>query len=145
MLDTVICIVAGSVWCQVTENAQTKKPVAKATVQIKDTGRATATDQEGRFTFKNLKPGQYTLLVQTETGATGERVIHVPPDYDVVIEAPSVTHQAAEEPVTEPAAPAPEAEEPADEPPAVVQVGVQSAEPAPPKAGRKRKQGSTTE
>jgi len=159
-LDAVICTIAGRVWHQVTENAATiRKPIAGATVQIKDSGRATETDGQGRFQFKNLSPGQYTLVVQTAAGGSGERIIQVPPDYDVEVADPVVSTRAAtepaadpsapppvaEEPAPEPSAPAPQAADPADEPPAVVQVGIKSAEPAPPKAGRRRKQASTTE
>ncbi|MCX6045125.1 MAG: carboxypeptidase-like regulatory domain-containing protein [Chloroflexi bacterium] len=147
--DVVFCTIGGIVWwLTTTDGKPSKTPVAKAKVQVKDTARATETDQAGRFKFKNLKPGQYTLVIQLADGITQERLIQVPPDYDVTIEEPSVAIQALQEPAPEPVVPVapatmPAAETPEAEPPAEVPVKPKPVEPAPPKTERKRKARST--
>lgn len=143
--DVVFCTIGGYVWQVTTTDAGPKKTaVAQAKVQIKDSARITVTDEDGRFKFKNLTPGQYTLVIQRADGATQERAIHVPPDYDVVIEESIVVGQISQKQAPEPPAADKTPEAPEEEPPAVVQVGVKGAEATPTKPERKRKTGPTS-
>ncbi len=50
---------------------------AWVTVSIKNSGIATITDQNGEFTFRNLKPGNYTLVVTASGQKVTEKTISV--------------------------------------------------------------------
>lgn len=156
LVDTEICMIAGIVW-QPPPPTGPRQPAAQATVQIKDSAHSTVTDSAGRFKFRRLKPGVYTLLVQAIDGATGERLIEVPPTYDVILATkptsvppsmltsnaptapPSPSEPAAPAP-TDPVAPPPVSDEPPEES-AVVQIGLSPAAQAAPKRKTSRKKG----
>jgi hypothetical protein len=44
-------------------NADSKKPVARASVFLSNSQSGTATNEEGKFYLGNLRPGQYTLVI----------------------------------------------------------------------------------
>jgi hypothetical protein len=44
-------------------NADSKKPVARASVFLSNSQAGTATNEEGKFYLGNLRPGQYTLVI----------------------------------------------------------------------------------
>jgi TonB-dependent receptor len=49
--------------------ARDSQPVANAAVQIAETGAKTTTDASGAYTFEDLKPGVYTVVVTAKTAA----------------------------------------------------------------------------
>ncbi|RME96714.1 MAG: carboxypeptidase-like regulatory domain-containing protein, partial [Bacteroidetes bacterium] len=56
---------------------ETGEPIIYGTVQLKDTERGTNTDLEGFFTFTNLEPGVYTLIISYTGYATKEVTLEV--------------------------------------------------------------------
>lgn len=56
---------------------------AWVTVAIKNTEIAVITDQNGAFTFRNLKPGDYTLVISFTGGEPVQKSIHVSEDETV--------------------------------------------------------------
>ncbi|SEW39603.1 iron complex outermembrane recepter protein [Chitinophaga sp. YR573] len=56
------------------------EPAAYVTVQIKNTGHGTLTDQNGDFLFKKIKPGHYTLQVSLIGYETLEQEVEVETD-----------------------------------------------------------------
>ncbi len=90
--DTLRCAIGGVVWDTVDSIAAASPPQPlknAVTVEIKwvkqqideeEFTQTTTTDAQGRFRFTNLKPGQYTLSVQTQPGlAVNPKTISVPP------------------------------------------------------------------
>ncbi len=59
-------------------DAGTLAVIANAQVTLLESGRATTTDQEGRFRFDNLEAGNYTLRVSAAGFATDDKLIAVP-------------------------------------------------------------------
>ena len=145
LLDTVLWTVAGHVWQPVTAGEVTsRQPARQASVRIKDSARATETNEKGQFKFKNLRAGAYTLLVQAQNGWGGERTILVPPTYDVEVTAAAVDKVDNSDIVSRTPPPAPPAdgseESPApEELPMAAQVVASQPTPEPSKTGRKPK------
>jgi len=55
----------------------TRKPIADVTVYLKDTPHEATTDASGRFAFRDLPPGEYTVVIPTtgyETVETTEEI-----------------------------------------------------------------------
>lgn len=53
------------------------QPAAWVTINLKNTSKSTITDQNGSFQFRNLKPGDYVLVVTYTESTQVEKVIHV--------------------------------------------------------------------
>ncbi|MGL4852931.1 MAG: TonB-dependent receptor [Phocaeicola sp.] len=62
---------------------RTEKDLAFATILILETGMGATTNEEGRFSFKKLEVGEYTLRVQLMGYATQEKKVTVNKDYVV--------------------------------------------------------------
>jgi hypothetical protein len=61
-------------------------PIAGATVSVKGTGFTTVTDEEGRFTFPNVPPGERALQVVAPGEGAREQAVTIPADkYDFQI------------------------------------------------------------
>lgn len=60
-------------------------PVSWVTVSIKHTSKTVITDENGFFSFRNLKPGNYTLVVTYAESGAIESEIHVS-DYEVPVD-----------------------------------------------------------
>ncbi len=60
-----------------TVRSSDNKPVANATVQVKNTDRATVTDKNGVFYFRKLDAGIYTLVVSFVGSEPVEQVVEV--------------------------------------------------------------------
>ncbi|MEO6681850.1 MAG: TonB-dependent receptor [Ginsengibacter sp.] len=56
------------------------QPVAWVTVLVKNSGIATITDENGSFSLKNLKPGEYTLVVSYSGFQSAEKTVTVQDD-----------------------------------------------------------------
>jgi iron complex outermembrane recepter protein len=56
------------------------KPVAWVTVHVKNTGVSVITDEKGFFILKNLRPGNYTLVISYSGSETSEKTITVTDD-----------------------------------------------------------------
>ncbi len=87
VLAGVTYLIAGVVYATDVADDIERVPVAGATVQIKDHAHTTKTDQLGRYRFANLRPGEYTFVVTTEEGRSSERMIQVPPSYNITLTA----------------------------------------------------------
>ena len=61
-------------------NTNDGQPVAWVSVMVKNTGIAVITDEDGRFSLKNLKPGVYTLAVSYSGFKSSEKVVTVKED-----------------------------------------------------------------
>jgi TonB-dependent receptor len=53
------------------------KPVAGATVAVREVGRSATTDSAGRYSISDLAPGRYTLVVTPPSGQSIERPVRV--------------------------------------------------------------------
>lgn len=62
---------------------RTEKDLAFATILLVETGVGATTNEEGRFSFKKLEVGEYTLRVQLMGYATQEKKVVVNKDYVV--------------------------------------------------------------
>ena len=69
-----------------TVNTIDGQPVAWVSVIIKNTGIATITDENGNFILKNLKPGEYTLVVSYSGFKSAEKTVIVQDDGTAVAE-----------------------------------------------------------
>jgi len=89
ILAEITCLIGGVIYTRTPAAQQEAEgkcvPVVGATVAIKDQGRFTQTDEQGRFRFSRLKPGEYTLEVTTAEGQQSVRHIQVPPSYNIEI------------------------------------------------------------
>ena len=56
------------------------KPAAWVTVQVKNSGVSAITDENGVFIFRNLKPGNYTLVISYSGSEASEKTIKVTDD-----------------------------------------------------------------
>src|SRR5690606_13977623 len=56
------------------------KPVAWVTVHVKTSAISAITDENGVFTFKNLRPGTYTLVISYSGAEQSEKTITVTDD-----------------------------------------------------------------
>jgi iron complex outermembrane receptor protein len=64
---------------------QDGRPLPRFRVTIKETGQAVVTDDRGRFTFRNLTPGKFTLqakgaAIGRELSGVRELVVPAGPD-----------------------------------------------------------------
>jgi hypothetical protein len=58
--------------------------MAGVTLLIKETGRTAKTDEQGRYFFRKLSPGSYTLLVQSPDQKEQELALNIPSrSYDI--------------------------------------------------------------
>jgi len=62
-----------------------REPVAAARVVIKETGAEAMTDDQGRYSFANVRRGSYTLVICTTDGRAREVTISVPGGYEVEV------------------------------------------------------------
>ncbi|MGQ9674635.1 MAG: carboxypeptidase regulatory-like domain-containing protein, partial [Chloroflexota bacterium] len=69
----------------VRRRGQDREPVAAARVTIKETGAEAVTDDEGHYSFANVRCGSYTLAVSTADGQAREITISVPGNYEVEV------------------------------------------------------------
>lgn len=60
-----------------TVRSSDNKPVANATVQVKNTDRATVTDKNGVFYFRKLESGTYTVVVSFVGSISVEQIVEV--------------------------------------------------------------------
>ena len=67
-------------------DAETRTPVANASVRVLNAGLATKTDDRGHFAFSNLTAGDYTLEITHIAYQAGQRIISVTGKTDVAIE-----------------------------------------------------------
>lgn len=56
-------------------DATNNRPIARATVSLSPTGRSTATDSDGRFSFTELLPGTYTVRAEARGFQVGSRSV----------------------------------------------------------------------
>ena len=57
--------------------ARDAQPIQGASVQIKETGSKASTDASGAYSFNDVKPGTYTLVVTSSAGTIVERKVSV--------------------------------------------------------------------
>jgi iron complex outermembrane receptor protein len=86
LISNIFCIVVmvgfGNVYAQsnagkITGTVKTSdgKPVGYITVSLKNSGKTTHTDDKGNYTFKNVKPGSYTLRISGVGISAEERIL----------------------------------------------------------------------
>ncbi|HEV2832778.1 MAG TPA: TonB-dependent receptor [Hanamia sp.] len=71
------------------------KPAAWVTVHVKNSGISAITDENGVFIFKNLRPGNYTLVISYSGSEASEKTIKVTDDD--VAKTEFTLHQTAKE------------------------------------------------
>ena len=67
-------------------DAETRTPVANASVRVLNAGLATKTDDRGHFAFSDLAAGVYSLAISHIAYQTGRRTVHLSGTSDVAIE-----------------------------------------------------------
>src|SRR5674476_1445476 len=71
LFPVVVYAASGSVIDGHVNDSQAHKPLQSVVVKIKETGASVVTKDDGAFSFENIAPGSYTLVVE----AVGQPVI----------------------------------------------------------------------